>query len=152
MQENFPIKLNFPAQETLKPRKSLLYAAGTIVALNFGGGVMNHTIFAVSLLLPAVVLCLVVLSTFYGWVKAYLAICWVPLALYLIVQMFLNIGYQPSNTTIDLDLMLKAIGWTAFVQGLFGVVLTLGVSLKKEEWVIPAIATLIAVLPFFLIK
>lgn len=113
---------------------------------------MNHTIFAVSLLLPAVVLCLVVLSTFYGWVKAYLAICWVPLALYLIVQMFLNIGYQPSNTTIDLDLMLKAIGWTAFVQGLFGVVLTLGVSLKKEEWVIPAIATLIAVLPFFLIK
>jgi hypothetical protein len=113
---------------------------------------MNHTIFAVSLLLPAVALCLVVLSTFYGWAKAYLAISWVPIALYLVIYMFLNIGYQPDVHTMNLDLMLKAIGWTSLVQGLFGVVITLGASIKKEDWVIPAIATLLAVLPFFLVR
>jgi hypothetical protein len=116
------------------------------------GGFMNHTIFAVSLLLPAVALCLVILSTFYGWAKAYLAISWVPMALYLIIFMFLSMDYQPGIHTVNLNLMLKAVGWTSFIQGLVGVVITLASSIKKEDWVIPGIAALIAVLPFFLIR
>jgi hypothetical protein len=35
---------------------------------------------------------------------------------------------------------------------LVGVVITLGAAIKKEDWVIPGIATLIAAVPFFLIR
>jgi hypothetical protein len=111
---------------------------------------MTHSMFAVLILLPSMALCFVILSSLYGWVNAYASISWVPLALFAIIYLFLQMDYQQYIQTTNLKLLFEAFSWTSLIQGLLGVAITVRASLVKENWILAAIATLLTALPFFL--
>ena len=113
---------------------------------------MDQLAFGVFVLLPSVAFLYVSLVTFYGWVKAYLAISWIPITLFLITYMFLEGELVPANQKPVATMLLEAVAWTSLMQGLIGVVLVARAAVRKEDWVIPAIATLWTTLPFFLFK
>jgi hypothetical protein len=111
---------------------------------------MSELTFAVSLLLPSMVFCYVVLSTFCGWIKAYLAISWIPLTMFLILRVFLQMEYVQNFHSATGELLLATIKWVSALQGLLGIAILGRALYVREEWVIPAIATMITILPFFL--
>lgn len=113
---------------------------------------MGYLVFGILVLLPSVGLCYLSLATFYGWVRAYLAISWVPMTLFLIIYFFLHEGVVPSAQRPEVELLFEAVVWTSLIQGLIGVILVIRAFIKKEDWVVPAIASLWTVLPFFLLK
>lgn len=113
---------------------------------------MSELPFAILLLLPSVALCYLILSTFYGAVKAYLAISWIPFSLFLIISLFGQMEYIQSFHALNFKLLLAAVGWISFVQALLGLALVVNALVKKEDWVIPAIAALITVIPFTLTR
>lgn len=107
---------------------------------------VNLGVFA---LVPSVLLCFAVLATFYRLSNAYLAISWIPIALYLTLLTFLNARERIINS-YDLSLMLESVCWTSLFQGGLGVVLLMRAFARKEERAAFAIAAVIASLPFII--
>jgi hypothetical protein len=113
---------------------------------------MNDLSFAVLILLPSMAFSYMVLSTFYGWSRGYLAICWVPATLYFIVNAFLHLPDSNYLQTMELGLLLNAVIWVSFVQGALGVVLIGRAAIKKGDWISLAISTLVTLIPFLIDK
>ena len=109
----------------------------------------SQVLLGVFALVPSLLLCYAVLSTFYRSSRAYLAICWVPLTLYVGIGIFLD---DPGHTLneYNLGLMLESVCWTSLFQGALGVGLLISAIAKKEGRVTLTIATLIAGLPFII--
>lgn len=83
---------------------------------------MSSTAFHVMLFLPSFAFVLLVLSTFYGVRRAYLALCWVPFVLFILVDLFRQLSvYQPSH--VNLPDISQAIVWTGLVQSAVGAAL-----------------------------
>lgn len=113
---------------------------------------MNHHFFAVLVLLPSVGFVFAILSTYYGWTKAYLAISWIPVTFYMLINLLLQMDYAQHQQTIDLQLMLESVVWTSFIQAILGIAIVTRALVKKRDWVLPAIAALLAVIPFLLAR
>lgn len=113
---------------------------------------MTDLTFAVFILLPSAGILFAVLTTFYGPVKAYAAISWVPLALYILVRAFMSIDYSPPNISLSQEVLLRAIVWTSLVQGILGAIVIGEAILNKRRWGMGLVATLIALVPFIIFR
>lgn len=111
----------------------------------------HQVILGVFALLPSLLLCWAILSTFYRTSIAYLAISWVPAVLYFAIVMFRNEPGQILNS-YDLDLLLESVVWTSLCQAAIGIGLLIRVIFKGEDWIMLAIATLVAGVPFIVDK
>ena len=98
-------------------------------------------------LLPTMLMCYALLTTFYGPIRAYVVISWIPIVLYLIARMFNAMDYRPDYRTMDLDLMIPSIVWTSLAQGALGVIVTVYAAVKKDVWLLALLATGFALLP-----
>ncbi len=83
---------------------------------------MSSTTFSVRLLLPSFALVFAVLASLYGARRAYVALSWVPFALFVMVYALQQISEFQPYPIYGPDVRL-AVGWAALVQCLFGVVL-----------------------------
>ena len=108
---------------------------------------MTTSLFPVLIFLPSIALCYVVLHTFYGPVRAYLAISWVPAALLAVLWGFheLEVFGEPLW---NLAPLASALGWASLVQALFGVGLLVWAVARREPWPALAVAVVITALPF----
>jgi len=118
-----------------------------ILSQGRGSGVLHLAL----ILLPSAAILFMILTTFYGPVKAYAAISWVLLAMYLAVRLFMSLDYAP-NAQLNFTLLLSAIVWTSLVQGILGAVLIGEAILNKRNWGIVLMAALITLVPFVLFR
>ena len=107
-------------------------------------------IFGVMVLLPSILLAFVILATFYGWANAYASISWIPIVLFLAVRIFFPDGFGVIGQKPDMNMLIQSIGWASFVQGIIGIVLVARAFAKSEDWLFPALATILTALPFLL--
>lgn len=106
-------------------------------------------IFYVLLLLPPLFFAFGILSTFYGARRAYLAISWIPVALFLLVYVFrqlLSFQHSPSSWPEE---MFLAVGWTSLIQAALGVGLAVRAFYRREGFISLLLAACLVILPFF---
>jgi hypothetical protein len=89
-----------------------------------------ETGFVLFLFLPSVGLAFVVLASYYGSTRAYLAISWVPLALVAVLEALRRLAFL-GDPAGDLGPFARAVAWTSLVQAAFGVCL-LGLALRRR--------------------
>jgi hypothetical protein len=106
--------------------------------------------FGIWVLLPTMLMCYALLTTFYGAVRAYVVISWVPMVFFLVARVFNAMEYRPDYRTIDLDIMIPAIVWTSLAQSILGVIVTVYAAVRKDVWLLALLATGLALLPFLL--
>jgi hypothetical protein len=94
---------------------------------------MLESTFLVLLFLPSVGLVFVVLTTFYGSHRAYVAISWVPLALVGILWAFHQLDFL-GRPVGDLGTLEQAVAWTSLVQATFGLGLLLVAIRRRAPW------------------
>jgi hypothetical protein len=108
------------------------------------------TAFSVLVLLPSMAFAFLVLSTFYGARRAYLALCWIPVALFAVIYVFRQLlAFDPSQGFWMGD-VLEAVRLASLVQGCLGVVLAVRTYRRRQSLIELIPATCLAVLPFFL--
>jgi hypothetical protein len=101
-------------------------------------------------LIPSMLFVYVVLTTFYGTTKAYLAISCVPLGYLLVICVFqLLLEFQHLSDEWWRGLALT-IGWASLAQAGLGIGLLVRSLYKKEEIVSLLLATFVSVCPFVL--
>ncbi|HET6671518.1 MAG TPA: hypothetical protein VFH15_14925 [Pyrinomonadaceae bacterium] len=101
-------------------------------------------------LIPSMLLAYVVLTTFYGANRAYIAISWLPLAYVLIIWAFilvLDFQHIPDEWWRGL---LITLGWAGLAQAALGVALIVRAISKREGAIGVTLATLLSASPFFL--
>jgi hypothetical protein len=111
---------------------------------------MSTTRFAVFLFLPTILFAFGVLATFYGARRAYFAISWLPLAIFLTVYglgQLLVFQHARDNWTVEL---LPAVAWLSLIQAIFGLVLVARALWKREEAWSLVMAACLTGLPFLL--
>lgn len=109
---------------------------------------MISTAFYVFLLLPSLLFAFLVLQTFYGARRAYLALSWIPDTLFLLIYLFqrlLSFQHSPSSWPAE---MFLAVGCTSMVQAALGFVLTIRVYDRGKGYISLLLATCLAALPF----
>ncbi len=81
---------------------------------------MSSTSFHVLLFLPSLAFIFLVLATFYGARRAYLALCWVPFVLFVLVNVLRQFSaYQPSPVNWpDVSQAIALTGLAQFALGL----------------------------------
>lgn len=104
--------------------------------------------FIVFLLLPSMALALVILATFYGIDRAYFAVAWVPLVLFLLVLGFQEIRTFQHLTDTWPSSALWALAWSSLVQGLVGVVLGFRAFHRRQPISGLLLATALVLIPF----
>jgi hypothetical protein len=105
-------------------------------------------LFYVLLLLPSLFFAFMILSTFYGGRRAYLALSWIPITLFLflcIFQQLLSFQHSPNNWPVE---MFLAVGWTSLVQSALGIVLTVRAYYRREGFISLLLAACLVILPF----
>lgn len=88
------------------------------------------------------------LSTFYGVRRAYLALSWIPIALFLLIyefQQLLSFQHTPRSWPAE---MFLAVGWTSLIQAALGVALAIRAAYRREGYISLLIATCLVILPF----
>lgn len=108
------------------------------------------TAFNVLVLLPSMLLAFFVLTTFYGARRAYLALCWIPGTLFLLVATFQELGPLTAAQDYWLGELCKALVWASLVQGGIGVGLIVRAVRRRQGYIGLAAATCLALLPFIL--
>ena len=111
---------------------------------------MGEITFSVFILTTTVGFCFAALTAFYGTIRAYVAIGWVPLAALLVVRSFSWLAYQPESQIQNIKYLLDAVEWTSFIQGLLGLLVTAGAVTKGKNWNLSAMATVLSFLPLAL--
>src|SRR5512144_3038275 len=96
--------------------------------------------FGVYIFFPTVLVIFVVLTSLYDPVSAYVALSWVPIVLFLILQMFSGMEYPAQYRAVDSESLFNAIVWTSFAQGLLGLAVTVHAAVRKEFWQLALIA------------
>ncbi|MGB9177950.1 MAG: hypothetical protein WCB68_01790, partial [Pyrinomonadaceae bacterium] len=72
--------------------------------------------FYVLLLLPSLFFAFMMLATFYGARRAYLALSWIPVTLFLLIYEFQQLlSFQKSPSSWPADMFL-AVGWASLIQ------------------------------------
>jgi hypothetical protein len=105
-------------------------------------------IFLVFLLLPTMVLAFVMLTTFYGVTRAYLSLCWIPLALFTVTFLFQQSLENQHLSTSWTGQFFLAIGWTSLLQTVLGVVLGVRAFHRRETIIGLLFATILVLIPF----
>jgi hypothetical protein len=101
-------------------------------------------------LIPSMILVFVILTTFYGSTRAYLAISWFPLALVLSIFVIRQLlAFQNLSEEWWLDLT-RTIGWASLVQFGLGIALLVRSIYEKEQNVFLLAASSLSLLPFLL--
>ena len=111
---------------------------------------MYLTRFAIFLFLPTVMFAYGVLATFYGARRAYFAICWMPLAIFLTLYSLGQLLLFQGPADNWAQNYLPAVAWISLIQAAFGVLLAARACYKREELVSLLMAAALAGLPFFL--
>ena len=106
-------------------------------------------IFLIFLLVPSIAIAYVILATFYGVTRAYLALCWIPLTIFGIIYLFqqtLIFQHSPSPWP---DTAFLAVGWTSLIQTVFGVLLATRAYHRQRDIMSLLLATALVLVPFF---
>lgn len=108
------------------------------------------TFFYVLVILPSMAFAFLVLSTFYGLKRAYFSICWIPVTLFLLLQMFQRlIAFDPSEG-VWIEQLFTVTAWTSLVQCGLGVLLALRAFCRKQSFIGLFVAAWLSGLPFML--
>jgi hypothetical protein len=105
-------------------------------------------IFYVLLLLPSLFFAFGILSTFYDVRRAYFALSWIPITLFLLVYLFqqlLSFQHSPSNWPAE---MFLAVGWTSLIQATLGICLAVRAYCRREGFISLLLAACLVILPF----
>jgi hypothetical protein len=101
-------------------------------------------------LIPSMLFVYVVLTTFYGANRAYLAISWLPIALLLVIWIFrLLLNFQHLSDEWWRGLA-TTIGWASLVQAALGICLVTRALFRKQGTISLVLATSAAASPFLL--
>lgn len=106
------------------------------------------TAFYVLILLPSLFFAFITLSTFYDARRAYMAISWVPVALFLVIYVFqrlLSFQHSPERWPAE---MFLAVGWASLAQAALGLFLTVRAYRRREGLAGILIATCLVIIPF----
>lgn len=110
---------------------------------------MWQTFFGVFVFLPSLLLCFVILATFFRPANAYLAISWIPISLFFTVRFFSHLDAVTIVHGTDYSLLLDSISWTSLFQGMIGAALIIKAVVRKEAWIVPLFATILTISPNF---
>ena len=111
---------------------------------------MPSRLFIGLVLLPSMLFAYVVLTTFYGANKAYIAISWVPLTSMVVIWMFmLVLDFQHLSDEWWRELA-RSVGWASVFQAGLGLGLIVRALIKRRGAVGISLATLLSAAPFFL--
>ena len=111
---------------------------------------MPSGLFIGLVLLPSMLYVYVVLTTFYGANKAYIAISWVPLTYVLIIWMFmlvLDFQHLPDDWWHG---FARSVGWMSVIQATRGSGLIVRAISKRTGAFKLSLATILSAVPFFL--
>lgn len=112
--------------------------------------IMPSGLFIGLVLLPSMLFAYVVLTTFYGASKAYIAISWVPLTCILIIWMFmLMLDFQHLSDEWWRSLA-RSVGWIGLFQAGLGVGLIVRALRRHSGALGVSLATLLSASPVFL--
>jgi hypothetical protein len=110
---------------------------------------MPSAVFHVMVMLPSFAFLFLVLATFYGARRAYLALSWVPAALSLLVNIFRDLSaYQP--TPVNWPQLAQAVVWTGLAQCALGAGMVARDIRRGESCVGLLLATCLAAVPYML--
>ncbi len=110
---------------------------------------MSSTTFLVMMLLPSLAFAFLVLAALYGVGRAYLALCWVPVALFAVARILEPLSkYQPS--TINWAALSEAAAWAGLAQCLLGVALAAHAVWRRQGYTGLLLAACLAGLPYLL--
>ena len=110
---------------------------------------MSATAFHVMVMLPSFAFAFFVLATFYGGRRAYLALCWMPAALFVQVNVLWQLSaYQPSP--VNWPVVSQSVVWTGIVQCALGVVLAARAVWRGQSYVGLLLAACLAAAPYLL--
>ena len=108
---------------------------------------MPSTAFHVMVMLPSFAFAFLVLATFYGVGRAYVALSWMPAALYIVIYVLRQLSkFQPS--VIDWPEMLQAVAWMGLVQCALGVALAARAAWRRQSYAGLVVAACLAVVPY----
>lgn len=111
---------------------------------------MPSGLFIGLVLVPSMLFAYVVLTTFYGASKAYIAISWVPLACILIIWMFmLVLDFQHLSDEWWRG-VARSVGWMSLFQAGLGIGLIVRALHRGRGALGVSLATLLSAAPFFL--
>jgi hypothetical protein len=100
-------------------------------------------------MLPSFAFAFLVLATFYGAGRAYVALSWMPAVLYVVIDVLQQLSkFQPS--VIDWPEMLQAVAWVGLVQCALGVALAARAVWHRQSYVVLLLAACLAVTPYLL--
>ena len=106
--------------------------------------------FLVFLVLPSMAFIFAILATFYGGRRAFIAISWVPLSLFLIIYAFRwMIWFMASSDAWLLDLS-RTVGVISLLQFFLGIALIVRAFARRQDHGGLYIATCFTGLPFIL--
>ena len=109
------------------------------------------TVFYVLVVLPSVAFVFLVLSTFFGTRRAYFAICWIPVTLFLFFYVFQRLlAFDPSQAYRAKDL-LTVTSWVSLVQCGLGVALAVRAFYQRRHFIGLLLAAGLTGLPYFLL-
>lgn len=110
---------------------------------------MTSTAFQVLFLLPSFAFVLLALTTVYGVRRAYVALCWVSVTLYVLVNILWQLSvYQTSH--VNWPGLAEAVIWTGLSQCALGVALAARAVWREESCVGLLIAACLAAAPYLL--
>lgn len=126
----------------------------TEIGINFAhfliGKVMPSELLLGLCLIPSMLLIFVVLTTFYGANRAYIAISWLPITFVLVILIFRNLlAFQNLSDEWWRDLA-QTIGWASLVQGALGVALLIRSLYNRKGGAILFLASSVSLFPFLL--
>jgi hypothetical protein len=101
-------------------------------------------------LIPSMLFAYVVLTTYYGANKAYIAISWVPLAIILIIWLFMLVLDFQHLSDEWWHGLARSVGWTSVFQAVLGIGLIVRALCQRRGALGVSLATLLTAAPFFL--
>lgn len=101
-------------------------------------------------LLPSMLFAYVVLTTFYGANKAYIAISWVPLTGILMIWVWMLLLDFQQLSDEWLRGLARSVGWMSVFQAGLGIGLIVRALCRRRGAFGVSIATLLSAAPFFL--
>lgn len=110
---------------------------------------MPSTSFQVLLFLPSFAFAFLVLATFYGVRRAYLALCWVPFVLFALINVLWQLSaYQPSH--VSWPDVSQAIALTGLAQFALGLALCVRAARMGRSYAGLLVAACLAATPYLL--
>ena len=113
---------------------------------------MSSTTFSVMLLLPSFAFAFLVLASLYGAGRAYLALSWVPAAMFVVTRILGPLSkYLPSTT--NWAELSEAVAWAGLMQCCLGVALAARAVWRREAFAgLLLLAACLAGVPYLLRK